>query len=356
VRRQHDDKSIRRRYSAACAHHQSLQRSNNSSLCKTKSDIKKETMAPSTAKSASMHQMMQQPQQLNHHQHQQQNHHHHLPLLQVRCEALLRATLEHWAHHLLYVRRVYPRESCFAKSIFVGVKGCRVCRHPGVISYISNSIYTAIPAIMLSCCGGGGGDGHSISDNVALSLTILDNNDEGDDDAAAVMEQETYTLRVLEMLSPEEWKDYDAACSRQSSNNSTQCISHNDLIHLMERKLRDLVLQVHGLESKTSTWTNRVTFRISLFLPQRFMSQQKHVLNRHCPSLFQNLADGTWRTTTMTHDDSTKNNGNTENEERTAFTNKAHVLRPLHRMYTPLWRMDFSLEYHKQQQQQGKRG
>jgi hypothetical protein len=300
---------------------------------------------------------MQQPQQPNHHQHQQQNHHHHhhLPLLQVHCEALLHAALEHWAHHLLYVRHVYPRESCFAKSIFVGVKGCRICHHPGVISYISNSIYTAIPAIMLSCCSGGGGNGHSISDNVTLSLTILDNDDEGDDNDAAVVEQETYMLRVLEMLSPDEWKDYDAACHRQSSNNSTQCISHNDLIHLMERKLRDLVLQVHGLESKTSTWTNHVTFRISLFLPQRFMSQQKHVLSRHFPSLFQNLADGTWRMM-MTHDDSTENNGNAENEERTAFTNKARVLRPLHRMYTPLWRMDFSLEYHKQQQQPEKRG
>jgi hypothetical protein len=61
--------------------------------------------------------------------------------------ALWSGALEVFVHQLLFVRRVYPK-GAFCSSRFVGAR-CNICRHPGVVSYISRAVRVAVPAILV---------------------------------------------------------------------------------------------------------------------------------------------------------------------------------------------------------------
>jgi hypothetical protein len=86
--------------------------------------------------------------------------------LESKWQDLLGATLEAWAHMILYVRRVYPADS-FGPSPTTAPFGLRlhVNRHPAVAAYIADAIRVALPSLTTS---------PRVAD--AITLTILDTN------------------------------------------------------------------------------------------------------------------------------------------------------------------------------------
>ena len=73
---------------------------------------------------------------------------------------LVSAALEAWCHQLLYVRRVYPKES-FCDTYFLDIQ-CKANRHPGVASYIQNAIEVSTPALV--------GPDNRVADEISLEV------------------------------------------------------------------------------------------------------------------------------------------------------------------------------------------
>jgi len=206
--------------------------------------------------------------------------------LKKQWSALLSATLENWAHQLLYVRHVYPRET-FGSARFLGVR-CRVCRHPAVVSYISDTVNVVVPSIV-----------EGVANEISFVIT------ETDENLGSTREVEKYKLRILDMLS--DWKE-DGDISQ--------------LMKYMERSMRDVILQVHSLHSERATSSDSVSFKITMHIPEE---------NTTCSDLNQAFAQGTW----VTVDRSDPSSINEARQERIV---------PLHQVSTPVCRMDFSLE------------
>lgn len=153
-----------------------------------------------------------------------------------RWETLLGATLETWAHQLLYNRHVYPRET-FGNSRFLGVQ-CRVNRHPDVVRYIEDITKLAAPSIV-----------SGVADEVTFVIVESDQQD------GATEEIERYRLSFTGMKT--EWKEMDNIVR---------------LFELAERAMRDLVLRVQSLEDGRASSSNSVSFRITLHIPEEDMT------------------------------------------------------------------------------------
>lgn len=166
---------------------------------------------------------------------------------------LLAATLETWAHQVLYARHVYPRSSFGASSSFLGVR-CQACRHPPVVAYIRDTVQVAVPALR---------------DGVAneLELAIVDVF-EGKE-----VERELYRLRFTNVA--------------KSIVTSTATSSGRDLdLDTEERALRSLVQQVQALRFEESTPPDTTSFRLTLHVPTPDDSSRS--------LLTQGLSNGTW--------------------------------------------------------------
>lgn len=197
---------------------------------------------------------------------------------QKQFSSLLSAGLESWAHQLLYVRHVYPRET-FAGSSFLGVR-CHVSRHPGVVSYITNTLKVAVPSLL-----------SGVADEI--SLTIFDHR--GDDD------EEQYVLRFS-----------DAQINNQISNDNGDAKFPLETMQLLERGIRDLVLSAHALEAGRATMSESVSFKLSLHIPEE---------DKTCTALNEAFALGTWFAPTIRNSAVT-----TEEGPRS----RGRVIRPLH--------------------------
>lgn len=197
---------------------------------------------------------------------------------------LLGATLETWAHHLLYMRRVYPRET-FVPTSFLGVR-CQANRHPGVVSYIRDSIEVGVPALI-----------SGVADEI--SLVII----ESDELMGSTTELEKYCLSFRAIA--DSWE------------NDSQ---FPELMAYMERSMRDLVLQIHSMESSRASLSETCSFTISLHIPEE---------NKSCKELNQAFAQGTW--SAYDKDGCGKTSAVTE------------IIRPLHEVSTPICELNFSL-------------
>lgn len=169
-----------------------------------------------------------------------------------RWSTLLGATLEAWAHELLYVRHVYPRET-FGQTRFMGVL-CHASRHPAVVSYITNTVKVAVPSVI-----------SGVADEI--SLTIIDHGEDGMVSSNS-RELEKYILRFAH-----------AAFSCDTTAVFSETTEH------LERGMRDLVLSALALESGRATSSDSVSFKLTLHLPQE---------DRTCAELNEGFALGTW--------------------------------------------------------------
>jgi hypothetical protein len=150
--------------------------------------------------------------------------------------ALWAATLETWCHQLLFARRVYPKET-FCSTRFLGIQ-CKVNRHPGVVSYIFETVQVAVPALLNGVAN-------------ELSLVILH----------AGEELENFSLFF--------------SISGLESN-----------LQLLEKEVRNLILSALSLDGQFSTQHSKdLTFKIMLHIPEE---------NQSCGELNQALTQGTW--------------------------------------------------------------
>jgi hypothetical protein len=211
--------------------------------------------------------------------------------------ALLGATLETWAHQLLFQRHIYPRET-FGPTRFLGVR-CQACRHPDVVSYITDTVGVAVPSLMAG-----------VAD--VLSLVVTTTNEDLDDvDDIVETVVESYSLQVVEMI--RDWRGMD-----------------NDDIGMtmqeLERSMRDLVLHVLSLESERASSSDTVSFKLTLHLPEE---------NRSCSELNQAFTEGKW----FCPDQPTPSSLT----ESTNVTQPREWIRPLHRVSTPSCVIDFAM-------------
>jgi hypothetical protein len=221
--------------------------------------------------------------------------------------ALLAATLETWAHQLLFQRHIYPRET-FGPTRFLGIR-CEACRHPGVVSYITDTVGVAVPALMTAAAD-------------VLSLVVTTTNEDSDrvdDDSHIIMETvvETYSLNV-EML--RDWRDRD---------------SNDDIGTTMlelERAMRDLVLRVLSLESERASSSDTVSFKLTLHLPEE---------NRSCNELNHVFAEGTWFCPPDEPAPSSTPGYSSSSAQPREW------IRPLHRASTPNCVIDFAMRKSK---------
>lgn len=136
---------------------------------------------------------------------------------QPRLSSLLGGTLEASIHELLYVRRIYPRDS-FAPNRFLGVS-CHASRHPAIVDYIYNFLEVAVPAL---CVG--------TADE--LALVVLDS---PPGKPETIMERFVFTFDTADMTSKMR------AVMEARGDPESRIM---DLVRFLEPRLRELLLQV----------------------------------------------------------------------------------------------------------------
>ncbi|KAL3915496.1 MAG: hypothetical protein SGILL_005627, partial [Bacillariaceae sp.] len=142
--------------------------------------------------------------------------------------AAWKAALEVFVHELLYTRKVYPRDS-FCKSRFLGVQ-CHLCRHPAVVSYISDALEVVVPSLI------------SDSDSQELVLEIYDQT-----------ELETF----------EEF--YISFSPHAKMKNGKVIDSSSHRLEEVEQELRDLICSVGRVSRCAPTrWPDTVSFKLVL--------------------------------------------------------------------------------------------
>jgi hypothetical protein len=166
---------------------------------------------------------------------------------QVRF-SLWKGALEIFIHQLLYVRRIYPKDS-FCSTRFLGVQ-CHACRHPKVVSYIGNSLKVGIPAIV------------SEGSSAEMVVDIYDQ-----------VKMHTYERYSLTFKTTQEKKkprdQQQQQQQQQSSEDNDQStdflLSTSYDINEVESELRDLICSVGSLARKPAPyWPNSVSFKILL--------------------------------------------------------------------------------------------
>jgi len=228
--------------------------------------------------------------------------------LKERWASLLGATLETWAHQLLYVRHVYPR-STFAPTRFLATSAttrtntsnsggggggiqCKANRHPQVVSYIRDSVKVAVPAIVSGAVN-----------EVSFVITEIDGAS-----GLATADLETYTL-TLNNASQEAIDRLDELPPHGVSERADETRRLRN-IEYMERAMRDLILRVNSLDTgkgcrpsrrpkentnypstPTDEDENDISFRITLHIPKK---------NDSCPELNEAFSGGLWLASSTT--------------------------------------------------------
>jgi len=151
-----------------------------------------------------------------------------IPISNDDLKALWCSALEIFFHQLIYVRRLYPKET-FQQSRFLGVH-VRVNRHQEVVKYISDAVDVAVAALF---------DG--ISNEVSLAIIQS-------------KKCEKYYLKLQEEPS--------------------KAASIGDV----ERDMKNLVLGVYALEEESaggSRWGSSATFKINIFMTGDYQNSPK---------------------------------------------------------------------------------
>jgi hypothetical protein len=179
--------------------------------------------------------------------------------LKKRWTDLLNATIETWAHQILYQRHVYPVTS-FTPTRFFGAK-CYANRHPEVVKYIQESTTLGLQSLAAGA-----------ADQMALIIT--------DERNGVERELERYTIE-LALLSKPEW-DQEA---------------HSVDIERLERSMRNLILNLQGVDRGKVSSSESLTFKMVV-----------HCTKVDLDILPDSLADGSF----SIHNDSIATNSGTD--------------------------------------------
>ena len=154
--------------------------------------------------------------------------------LDEQFTGLLKATLETWAHQVLYTRRIYPSSS-FAPTTVWGIR-CHACRAKEVVLYIQNSVETGLSALLKGSA-------------TSLSLVIVDDNDAYCEEQSMIVEEEDNAVEkerlTLSFVRMGQVKDLES-------------------LEQTERSMRDLVLRTLSLPDRKgqAIITDSTSFRL----------------------------------------------------------------------------------------------
>lgn len=212
-------------------------------------------------------------------------------------KALLSATLECWAHSILYNKHIYPKDT-FGPTRFLGVR-CHVCRHPEVVSYVRDTIAVAVPALI-----------ENAADELVLYLTS-----ENEEELQSRRNLQAYRLGIKNLMTS----------GVESEDAFTQMLPE------LERSMRDLILEVHSLRSDRLIpgEDNSISFRLQLHISDQYNSASCYELN-------QVFARGIWKVSSE--------NELERGQRKASNKNSSPVIIPLHRIETPISTLDFTME------------
>ena len=199
-----------------------------------------------------------------------------LPEFERRLTEVLTAGLESWVHQLLYIKRVYPRDT-FHNSTpsFLGTR-LFLNRHPDVVSYIAEAVKVAAPSIALG-----------VAESFAVVIT-----EQRDESNPPVM-LESYALSF----------------QRTDRSEPTTVQLPTSSIDTMQRGIRDLLLSVNSLDRSRLSNSDSISFFVKLHVPTK---------NKTCDALNEAFAVGEW------------GSAETINPAETA---PGQVVRPLYRVH-----------------------
>ena len=228
---------------------------------------------------------------------------------------------------MLYMRRVYPIDTFARHNGFLGITSCQACRHPDVVSYISNTIEAAVPALL---------DGTATD----LTLHIVERDAYT---STTLMEWETFALRMSDLnqeLLQQRDKHLPKACR----------FTKHDLLQELETGLRNLILQVLRLphayvganrgrhtnnnDDPNNNTTDHPTRAVNLDLLSFELTLRVPKEDPTCKPLEEGFASGTW----YAHDHEETSGRPRANEDRPKV---ARIHRPLRNVITELFHMDF---------------
>mmetsp|Transcript_20887 Transcript_20887/g.45305 ORF Transcript_20887/g.45305 Transcript_20887/m.45305 type:complete len:291 (-) Transcript_20887:166-1038(-) len=198
--------------------------------------------------------------------------------LRQGAENILAAALEVWAHQLLYQRCVYPVEA-FAStgSSFQGITSCQACRHPPVVSYISETVQVAVPSFL---------------DGVATELALRIVQREPVSDSAVVADLEVYKWQMIrlddKLLAPRAPRQVRA--TKKGKQQTFEMREKQRILQQLDTAVRNVILAVlrlpRGPVSKSKHVMDSISFELTLTIPKEDRTK--------CSLLTEGFANGRW--------------------------------------------------------------
>lgn len=174
-------------------------------------------------------------------------------------------------HELLYVRRLYPSE-VFESCRYLGMD-VHAAQHPGIVSYISNFLRIATPALC-----------ERVADT--LCLVIVSNKENTD--------LERYIFEFDTSLTANELTSGNMLVASIDDEGSSSEMVQSRLVNL-ERNFRDLLLRIITLSAdpRRSILQSDATFKLSLRKKDR-VSDQRNLQNTSETVIDNEVKSGNW--------------------------------------------------------------
>eukprot|EP00550_Attheya_septentrionalis_P000980 CAMPEP_0198293448 /NCGR_PEP_ID=MMETSP1449-20131203/17327_1 /TAXON_ID=420275 /ORGANISM="Attheya septentrionalis, Strain CCMP2084" /LENGTH=282 /DNA_ID=CAMNT_0043993037 /DNA_START=123 /DNA_END=968 /DNA_ORIENTATION=- len=219
----------------------------------------------------------------------------------VQVVEMAQSGLEMVLHLMLYQSGLYPK-SGYMKTKYGGAH-CWVHRMPDVVSYIGETLQTAVPALLSSSQ-----NTTTTNHPTTLSLIFLDvpsdkggdepilsfppNNGRTNNDDDIAVPQEEYAFQLSSMLT-----DHSEPSGSNTNNTPKTKEEVDQMLLQLEKKMRDLMIRILGLSIPPKRmWSPRAYFKITLTLSSPNDATTNATINNDAglESLDQSLQDGTW--------------------------------------------------------------
>eukprot|EP00978_Attheya_sp_CCMP212_P034990 scaffold149934_cov42-Attheya_sp.AAC.2 len=221
----------------------------------------------------------------------------------VQVVEMAQSGLEMVLHLLLYQSGLYPKSGYTATKY--GGANFWVHRMPDVVSYIGDTLQTAVPALLSTSFN------NNPNHKNTLSLVFLDapsdkggdetillvppNNERTNHDDDVVVPQEEYAFQLSSIRT-----DHSEPSGSNTNNTPKTKEEVDRMLCQLEKEMRDLILRVLNLSiPPTRMWSPRAYFKITLTLSSpniNATTTTNATINNDAglESLDQSLQDGTW--------------------------------------------------------------
>jgi hypothetical protein len=309
--------------------------------------------------------------------------------LESKWKDLLGATLEAWAHMILFVRQVYPAESfCSPPTTLFGLR-LHHNRHPAVAAYIAEAVKVALPSLT-----------SRVADSITLTIIetnpplllpaddqqppprydwlsqahlemtdVNDNDDEEEEgnrlgqqsqdyhqrhhqqqeEEKEIIQPEPLVLEKFELRFPHGPQEEGHQHNGIHSDSRRPSVYTLSAVDYLEREMRAILLSVYAMkdtndehgDSSAPSESESLSFTISLHVPEA---------NASCEALDRAMATGEWRTPPAIVPNHPNTTTTKYSGPRTTIDHPKtpYVMRPLHTMdalTSPVGPVQFVVKY-----------